>query len=194
MLIDQLQLIDIYSPHQKNLETFVKTEFQNRGDNLGGIVWEDDAVRHREVAKKLAPAFSARIIRAMEPLVHQYINYFVERMIERGGFLGGVGLAERTTWLAMDLSADLSWNEKMYQMRDGKPLCSDSRVFCCIFPQVSFTDFRCFQKRARYISMSSLASTHSPPSSNFQAFPSSQHFSILILTLLQVAIIHSNGT
>ena len=49
---------DIYSPHQKNLEVFVKTNFQNRGKDLGGIVWEEDPVRHRVVAKKLSPAFS----------------------------------------------------------------------------------------------------------------------------------------
>lgn len=66
--------IDIYFPHQKNLETFVKTDLQNLGENLGGIVWEEDPSKHCEIAKKLAPAFSSRKIRAMEPLVHEYID------------------------------------------------------------------------------------------------------------------------
>jgi hypothetical protein len=113
---------DIYSKHQKNLEVFTKTDFNNRGKDLGGIVWEEDAVKHREVAKKVTPAFSKRSIRAMEPLVHKSMDYFVARMKELGGVPGGVGLVDWTNWLAMDMSADLSWNEKMHQMRDGKLL------------------------------------------------------------------------
>ncbi|KAA6414754.1 MAG: Cytochrome P450 [Lasallia pustulata] len=49
---------DIYSPQQKNLEVFVKRNFENRGKDLGGIAWEQDPIHHREVAKKLSPAFS----------------------------------------------------------------------------------------------------------------------------------------
>ena len=75
---------DLYSPHQKNLETFVKTNFQNRGKDLGGIAWEEDPVRHREVAKKLSPAFSSRLIKALEPVAHEYMDYFFARMIELG--------------------------------------------------------------------------------------------------------------
>ena len=75
---------DIYSPHQKNLELLVKTNFQNRGKPLGGIVWEEDPIRHREVAKRDSPAFSGRLIKAPEPVAHEYVDYFVARMIELG--------------------------------------------------------------------------------------------------------------
>ncbi|RYP34523.1 hypothetical protein DL767_004235 [Monosporascus sp. MG133] len=109
---------DIYLPHHKNHEIFVKTNFQNRGKDLGGIIWEENPSRHREVARKLSPAFSTRSIRTMEPLVHQYIDYFVEKMKELGTAPSGIELAKWTNWLAMDLSADLAWNEKMHQMRD----------------------------------------------------------------------------
>ncbi|KAI1108242.1 cytochrome P450 [Nemania sp. NC0429] len=109
---------DIYSPHHKNLETFPKTDFQNRGKDLGGLIWEEDPHRHREVAKKLSPAFSSRSMRNMEPLVHEYMDYFVSTMKEMGQ--NGVPLVQWTNWLAMDLSADLAWNEKMNQMRDMK--------------------------------------------------------------------------
>ena len=101
------------------MEVFVKTDFQNRGKNLGGLIWEVDPVRHREVARQLAPAFSSRHIRAMEPLIHQYIDYFLKRMDDVGSDSRGVKLAEWTNWLAMDMSADLAWNEKMHQMRDS---------------------------------------------------------------------------
>ncbi|RYP65030.1 hypothetical protein DL771_008484 [Monosporascus sp. 5C6A] len=104
----------------KNREIFVKTNFQNRGKDLGGIIWEENPSRHREVARKLSPAFSTRSIRTMEPLVHQYIDYFVAKMKELSTSPAGVELVKWTNWLAMDLSADLAWNEKMYQMRDMK--------------------------------------------------------------------------
>ncbi|KAH8597607.1 cytochrome P450, partial [Bisporella sp. PMI_857] len=109
---------DICSSHQRGNGAFLKTDFNNRGKDLGGLVWEGDPVRHQKVAKKFAPAFSKRSIGAMDPFVHQYVSTFVERMRQLGEAADGVGLVDWTTWLAMDLSADLSWNDKMHEMRD----------------------------------------------------------------------------
>lgn len=111
---------DIYPLQQRGLETFPKTDFQDRGKDLGGIVWETDPVRHQEVAKKLSPAFSSRSIRTMEPLAHEYMDYFVAQMEELGASSAGVSLLDWTNWLAMDLAADLAWSLKMNQMRDRK--------------------------------------------------------------------------
>jgi len=52
----------------------------------------------------------------MEPVVHQYFDYFVETMKEQHGD-EGVGLVEWTNWLALDLAADLSWSQKINQMK-----------------------------------------------------------------------------
>lgn len=123
-------LSDIYSPHQKNIEVFVKTNFQNRGKDLGGIVWEEDPVRHREVAKKLSPAFSYRSIKALEPVAHEHMDYFVAKMKELGSKPTGVGFMEWTNWLAMDQAADMAWNEKLHQMRDRRAI---PRVACLDF-------------------------------------------------------------
>jgi len=113
---------DIYSPQHKNLEDFVKTDFQNRGKDLGGLIWEEDPVKHRSVARKIAPAFSTRSLRTLEPIVHEHMDYFIARMkeISASGNTNGVPLVRWTNWLAMDMSADLAWNEKMHQMRDMK--------------------------------------------------------------------------
>lgn len=98
----------------------MKTDFQNRGKNLGGIIWEEDPHRHRDAARQLLPAFSSRTLRNnVEPLVHVYVDYFVARMKELGTAPAGVPLIEWTNWLAMDLSADVAWNGKMNQMRDS---------------------------------------------------------------------------
>ncbi|KAH8719535.1 cytochrome P450 [Phaeosphaeriaceae sp. PMI808] len=113
---------DIYSPQHKNLEDFVKTNFQNRGKDLGGLIWEEDPVKHRSVARQIAPAFSTRFLRTLEPIVHEHMDYFIARMkdIFVSGNTNGVPLVRWTNWLAMDMSADLAWNEKMHQMRDMK--------------------------------------------------------------------------
>jgi cytochrome P450 len=102
----------------------VKTNFQNRGKDLGGLIWEEDPVRHRKVARQIAPAFSTRFLRSLEPIIHEHIDYFVKRIqeISANPKTTGVPLVRWTNWLAMDMSADLSWNEKMHQMRDSKVL------------------------------------------------------------------------
>jgi cytochrome P450 len=94
---------------------------------LGGIVWEEDPVRHREVAKKLSPAFSNRSIKALEPVAHKYMVYFVAKMKELGSEPTGVGLVQWTNWLAMDQAVDMAWNEKLRQMRD-RSLSQESRA------------------------------------------------------------------
>jgi cytochrome P450 len=100
---------DIYLPATKGLELFPKTDFQNRGANLGGMVWEEDPVRHREVAKKVHPAFSPRSTRSYEPVLHKHMDYLVGRMREIGA--QGVSLADWTHWVAWDTAQDVAWNE-----------------------------------------------------------------------------------
>lgn len=112
---------DICATQHRGLESLPKTDFQDRGKDLGGVAWENDPVRHHEVARKLSPAFSNRAMRAMEPLVHEYMDYFVQRMEELGPSAGdGISLLDWTNWLALDLAADLAWGQKMHEMRDTK--------------------------------------------------------------------------
>ena len=110
---------DIYSPAHRGLELFRKTDFQNRGANLGGIIWEEDPVRHREVARKLFPAFSPRSIRTFEPLMHKHMDYFVKRMKQLGARQEGVNLVDWTHWVAWDTSQDIAWSEGTLCMRAG---------------------------------------------------------------------------
>ncbi|KAI0890577.1 cytochrome P450 [Annulohypoxylon maeteangense] len=111
---------DIYRPHVKNHELFVKTEMNDRGDEHGGIAFERDPVRHRKVSKQLSPAFSSRSITAKEPAMHKHIDLFIERMKTLGAAEDGVDLARWCNWLAMDISADITYNRQMNQIRDMK--------------------------------------------------------------------------
>ncbi|XXH01893.1 hypothetical protein Hte_008255 [Hypoxylon texense] len=111
---------DIYSPAHRGLEIFRKTDFQNRGANLGGIIWEEDPVKHHEVARKLLPAYSPRSIRSLEPLIHKHLNYFVERMEQLGTRHEGVNLVDWTHWVAWDTSQDIAWCEETGSMTAEK--------------------------------------------------------------------------
>ncbi|KAI6084451.1 cytochrome P450 [Hypoxylon rubiginosum] len=114
-------LTDIYGSHNKNMELFPKTQINNHGnDEHGGIIWEWDPVRHREVAKKLSPAFSGRALKAKEPTLHKYIDLFVERMKSLGSTPRGVSLPTWVNWLCVDISADMAYNREMNALKDMK--------------------------------------------------------------------------
>lgn len=88
----------------------------------GGISGETNPVKHREIAKKLAPAFSTRNFKAKETAVHKHVNLFVQKMKESGMGDKGAELQRWTDWLALDLSADMTYGLAMNQMRESKPL------------------------------------------------------------------------
>lgn len=60
------------------------------GDN--GLSWEQNPAKHHTEAKKLAPAFSVKALKAKEPTMHRYIDDFVEKMKELGGREAGIEL------------------------------------------------------------------------------------------------------
>ncbi|KAK7961769.1 uncharacterized protein PG986_002594 [Apiospora aurea] len=111
---------DMYAASSKNLETFVKTEINDFGDEHGGLVFEQDPERHRIIARKVSPAFSARSITAKEPTLHEYMDFFISQMELLGENPEGVNMTDWTYWLAMDMSAELTYSRKMNQMRDRK--------------------------------------------------------------------------
>ncbi|KAI0382376.1 cytochrome P450 [Hypomontagnella monticulosa] len=114
-------LADIYGSHTKNLEHFNKTQINNHGnDEHGGIIWEWDPVRHRQIAKQLSPAFSGRALKAKEPALHKYIDLFVERMKAVGAEAHGVSLPTWVNWTCVDISAEMAYNREMNSLRDMK--------------------------------------------------------------------------
>lgn len=114
-------LADLYGSHNKNIELFPKTQINNHGnDEHGGIIWEWDPVRHRQVSKQLSPAFSGRALKAKEPTLHRYVDLFIERMEVLGAEAQGVTLPTWTNWLCVDISADMAYNREMNALQDSK--------------------------------------------------------------------------
>ncbi|KAJ4345927.1 uncharacterized protein N0V89_012063 [Didymosphaeria variabile] len=111
---------DIYLAQEKNLELFVQVGYDalDTGDN--GISGEPDPVKHREVAKKLAPAFSTRNLKAKEVTVNEHFDFFIKKMKTLGADKKGVDMRSWSDWLALDLSADMTYGRDMGQMRDSK--------------------------------------------------------------------------
>ncbi|KAK8038630.1 cytochrome P450 [Apiospora rasikravindrae] len=111
---------DIYLAQDKNLELFVQVGYDALDTGDGGISGETDPVRHREIAKKLAPAFSMRNLKAKETTILKHVDLFIERMKEIGTRGKGAELQRWSDWLALDLSADMTYGRDMGQLRDMK--------------------------------------------------------------------------
>ncbi|KAI0394404.1 cytochrome P450 [Xylariaceae sp. FL0594] len=110
---------NILDPVVKGQETWVKTDIMDFDAGDGGFIWEQDPVKRKEVAKKILPAFSTRALKAKEPTVQMYTDLFIEKMKLHANDEGGVNLNQWLIWLAMDMSADLSYGRELNQMRDG---------------------------------------------------------------------------
>ncbi|CAH0021772.1 unnamed protein product, partial [Clonostachys rhizophaga] len=111
---------DIYLAQEKNLELFVQVGYDALDTGDGGISGETNPVRHREIAKKLAPAFSTRNLRAKEAAIHKHIDIFVNRMKDFGGDEIGADMRRWAEWLGLDLAADMTYCIDMGHLRDMK--------------------------------------------------------------------------
>lgn len=91
LVAEMSETLDIYTSHTKNQEHFHKVD---SGIPLpdNGISFERDPVKHRQLAKKLAGAWSAKSLKAMEPAMHSYINLFIRKMVEEGNSQNGMDL------------------------------------------------------------------------------------------------------
>ncbi|KAG6361097.1 hypothetical protein INS49_009321 [Diaporthe citri] len=103
---------DIYLSQEKNLELFVQVGYGALDTGDGGISGDTNPVRHREIAKKLAPAFSTRNFKAKEKALHNHIDLFVKRMKDVGTGAKGAELQRWTDWLALDLSAGMTYGPR----------------------------------------------------------------------------------
>ncbi|KAI0379537.1 cytochrome P450 [Hypomontagnella monticulosa] len=108
---------DIYTKHTKNQEHFTKVDVAiGFGDD--GITWEKDPAKHRKMAKGLSASFSVKALNALEPIMHKYIDVFIQRMKEIGDTDRGIELKTWTDWVAMDMSAELTSSRQLNQIRD----------------------------------------------------------------------------
>ncbi|KAF3064718.1 hypothetical protein GL218_01478 [Daldinia childiae] len=109
----------LYGSYNKSQEIFPKTQINNHGNGEhGGLVWEWDPVRHRQVARQLSPALKGVALKAKKPTLHRYINLFVERMKTLGGRVEVVSLPTWVSWLCVDISADMAYNREMDALGD----------------------------------------------------------------------------
>ncbi|KAF8467157.1 cytochrome P450, partial [Kalaharituber pfeilii] len=71
--------------HRPRGPPFVKSDFYFTGDtyNRVNIITEKDIVRHAEVRRLLAHAFSAKALQEQEELIHKHIDLFVQRLGKR---------------------------------------------------------------------------------------------------------------
>lgn len=83
------------------MEAFVKTDLEDFGEGDGGISSETDPVKHRNVARRMAPAFSMKNFKAKEPTLQKYVDTFIEKMKELGNSERGAEMRCWADWLSM---------------------------------------------------------------------------------------------
>ena len=119
MLWGSIERTDIYGSHHKYVELFPKTQINNHSnDDHGGLIWEWDPIRHRQVAKQISPAFSSRALKAKEATLHKYVDLFVDRMRSLGE--EGVNLPTWTNWVCVGISAAMAYNREMNALKNSK--------------------------------------------------------------------------
>lgn len=78
-------------------------------------------MRHHQVAKQLAPAFSGRALKAKEPALYKCIDLFVDRMKEFGNSDDeGVSLPTWVNWACVDISGAMAYSREMNALKDSK--------------------------------------------------------------------------
>ncbi|KAI1119881.1 cytochrome P450 [Nemania abortiva] len=87
-----------------------------KGDN--GISSEPNPARHRKIAKRLAPAFSNKNLIAKEMTIQKHMNRFIEKVEHLQG--QDIELRQWSDWLALDLSAEMTYGGDWGQVRDMK--------------------------------------------------------------------------
>jgi len=122
---------DIHASAVANRETFVKTNFQDIGAKEAGITAERDPDTHREIARKLRPAFSPRSLRALEQTLHTHVDELVDRIRTYGTTGRGINVTEWIDWFVWDVAADMAYGRKFNQVRDTK-----SGTFLQVFQRV----------------------------------------------------------
>ncbi|KAF5878070.1 uncharacterized protein Bfra_000237 [Botrytis fragariae] len=79
---------DIHAIQVKNLETFVKTDFENLGED-GEISFEIDLIKHRDLARNFLPHSALEILKLRKrSCIVRYVDVFVDRMKATGGEKG----------------------------------------------------------------------------------------------------------
>ncbi|KAJ5420683.1 cytochrome P450 [Penicillium sp. CMV-2018d] len=109
----------IYGSAIKNREIFQKSDFQEIGENEPGITAEKDPEVHRQIAKKLVPAFSTKALRKQEDVIHQHVDGFVAQL-RKYGMTDEIEMKQWVDWLLFDIAGDMAYGRQFEQVKARK--------------------------------------------------------------------------
>ncbi|KAI0470522.1 cytochrome P450 [Xylariaceae sp. FL0804] len=109
---------DIHDSAVHNRETFVKTNFQTLDEKDPGITAERDPEKHREVAKKLHPAFAARSLRSLEPVLQKHVDMLIKQIGIHGTKEAGIDVKEWMDWYHWDVATDFAYGRHFHQVEN----------------------------------------------------------------------------
>jgi hypothetical protein len=95
---------DIYTIPAPGKKAFLKTSFYGYSGTTPTIFTARDPHEHSRQRRILAHAFSGSALQAQEPIIHKYVDMFVQQMGRLGAPGGkGVNVTEAFNWLAFDV-------------------------------------------------------------------------------------------
>ncbi|KAI0140459.1 cytochrome P450 [Xylariaceae sp. FL1272] len=118
----------MYLAQEDNLELFVQVGFDalDTGDN--GVTGEPDPLRHREIAKRLAPAFSNRNLIAKETAIQKHVSGFIDKMEFQQG--RDIEVRQWSDWLALDRRGNTEHLDYVEQLvPSDKPLPEKKELY-----------------------------------------------------------------
>ncbi|KAI2643185.1 cytochrome P450 [Xylaria nigripes] len=114
---------EIYSTPSRKKEPFVKDpKFYNNGDSVTVLFYEMDATEHAWQRKMLTSSFSSAAMRNQEPIIHRYVDMFVQKMgcLSEASHEAGIDFADTATWLGFDVMGAMTFGEAFGAIESGK--------------------------------------------------------------------------
>lgn len=95
--------LQVYGHANSKRKPFLKSEFYDNGSGKGGevgVAGQRDPIKHREVRKTLAHAFSKEALKDQTVVVLEFVNLFIDRLAQYGTSEEGVPINEVNIFLS----------------------------------------------------------------------------------------------
>ncbi|KAI1259181.1 cytochrome P450 [Xylariaceae sp. FL1019] len=111
---------DIHDSAVHNRETFIKSNFQILDPKDPGITAETDPEKHRQVSKKLHPAFSSRSLKNLEPVLQTHVDMLIRQISVHGTKKEGIDVKEWMDRYHWDIATDFGYGRHFHQIENNE--------------------------------------------------------------------------
>ncbi|KAI8930440.1 hypothetical protein NX059_012391 [Plenodomus lindquistii] len=112
--------IDVHNHPKSGSNKFLKTEFYENGD-VPRLSSERDPIKHGEMRRSMAHAFSMKALRGQEDVVHHFLDMLIKQIVRLGeNGTKTLDAAMLHNWVTFDILGDLAFGETFGSVESGK--------------------------------------------------------------------------